>query len=276
MIWKGCSRERPWTNLRYYAVIMLQGLRKTTKNLNRHSWSRDLNLGPPEYESWALTTPPRRSVRIQGAKLTQENTIRGSPTQGQDSTLGFVPAGFYPLPSLPSTSITSGLFPRAFLPGALPLRTCRLWVRNPWAFTTSGWIIQEEDRDHSQVVWSPMGQGYFRWLCPPRLFPAEPSIPGTKVRRPLSNKLAPWDLAPCATCSKDCSHPSPVLTPIKFPKSNVCPRCHIFFIFMATLQISTPLKWSERYIWNFIVLQRVHISNVSIEGHVVSMKKNFW
>jgi hypothetical protein len=33
MNWKGCERDRAWHNLRYYAGIFLEGIRKTMKNL---------------------------------------------------------------------------------------------------------------------------------------------------------------------------------------------------------------------------------------------------
>jgi hypothetical protein len=64
MNWKGCGRKRSCPDLRYYPVICLEGLRKTTKNLSqdRRSLGRDLNPGPPEYEAGVLTTRPRRSV----------------------------------------------------------------------------------------------------------------------------------------------------------------------------------------------------------------------
>jgi hypothetical protein len=45
-------------------AVGLGGLRKTTKNLGQDSWSpgRDLNPGPPEYETGVLTTRSRRWV----------------------------------------------------------------------------------------------------------------------------------------------------------------------------------------------------------------------
>jgi hypothetical protein len=48
---------------RYYPGISLEGLRKTTKNLNEDSRSpgRNLNLKSPEYEE-VLTTQTRRLV----------------------------------------------------------------------------------------------------------------------------------------------------------------------------------------------------------------------
>jgi hypothetical protein len=41
---------------RYYPVIRLEELRKTTKNLSHDSRSpgRDLNLGPPEYDTYTI------------------------------------------------------------------------------------------------------------------------------------------------------------------------------------------------------------------------------
>jgi hypothetical protein len=43
---------------RYYPGIRLEGLRKTTKDLNRDSQSpgRDVSPGPPEFEAGVLTT----------------------------------------------------------------------------------------------------------------------------------------------------------------------------------------------------------------------------
>jgi hypothetical protein len=53
-------------HLRYYPDICLEGLGKTTKNLNHESRSpgRHSNPGPPEYEAGVLTSQPRRSVAI--------------------------------------------------------------------------------------------------------------------------------------------------------------------------------------------------------------------
>jgi hypothetical protein len=53
-----------WPDLRYYPVFCLEVLKKTTKNLGQNCQyrSRDLNPGPPEYETGMLTTQPRRSV----------------------------------------------------------------------------------------------------------------------------------------------------------------------------------------------------------------------
>jgi hypothetical protein len=52
-------------NLKHFPVILLEGLRKTTKYLSQDSRSpgRKLNHGPPEYEAGVLTTRPRRSVK---------------------------------------------------------------------------------------------------------------------------------------------------------------------------------------------------------------------
>jgi hypothetical protein len=58
---KGCGRKWSWPNLRYYPAICLEGLRKTTKKLSQDwqfpGW--DLNPGPPEHETGALTARPR-------------------------------------------------------------------------------------------------------------------------------------------------------------------------------------------------------------------------
>jgi hypothetical protein len=64
MNWKGCGRKRLWPNLKYYAGILLEELKKTTKNLSQVSPSKDwdLNLEPPEYEAGVLTAQPQRSV----------------------------------------------------------------------------------------------------------------------------------------------------------------------------------------------------------------------
>jgi hypothetical protein len=64
--WKESWRKRPWPNLRYCPGICLQGLRKTTRNLNQDSRSpqRDLNPGPLEYEAGVLISRPRSSVYI--------------------------------------------------------------------------------------------------------------------------------------------------------------------------------------------------------------------
>jgi hypothetical protein len=45
--------KRPWSYSRYYPGIYLEGLEKTTKNLDRDSRSpgRDLNPGPARYEA---------------------------------------------------------------------------------------------------------------------------------------------------------------------------------------------------------------------------------
>jgi hypothetical protein len=63
--WKGFGRSGRGLILSHYPGIRLEGLGKITKNLNQDSRSpgRDLNPGPPEYESGVLTTRWRRSVR---------------------------------------------------------------------------------------------------------------------------------------------------------------------------------------------------------------------
>jgi hypothetical protein len=38
MNWKGCGRKQPWPNLRYYASICMEGLRKTTNNSGHQCW----------------------------------------------------------------------------------------------------------------------------------------------------------------------------------------------------------------------------------------------
>jgi hypothetical protein len=57
--WKGCGEgSAPGLILRYYPGILLNGPRKTTKNLSPDSLSpgRDLYPGPHEYEEGMLTT----------------------------------------------------------------------------------------------------------------------------------------------------------------------------------------------------------------------------
>jgi hypothetical protein len=63
---KGLGKKRPLPNLMYYPGIHLEGLRKTTRNLSEDNRSagRDLNLGPLEHESEAVTNRPRRSVEV--------------------------------------------------------------------------------------------------------------------------------------------------------------------------------------------------------------------
>jgi hypothetical protein len=53
--WNGCGSGRGLI-LRYYPGIVVESLRKITKNLSQDSRSpgRDLNPGPPEYESEVL------------------------------------------------------------------------------------------------------------------------------------------------------------------------------------------------------------------------------
>jgi hypothetical protein len=64
MNWKQRGRKWSWTNLRYYPSIWLEGLRKTTKDLNNYTWSlgQDLNSRPPEYKAAVLATRPQCSV----------------------------------------------------------------------------------------------------------------------------------------------------------------------------------------------------------------------
>jgi hypothetical protein len=58
MNWNGFGRKWSWPNPRYYSGIYLEGLKKTTKNINQDSWSPgwDLNPGPPEYEAGVSIT----------------------------------------------------------------------------------------------------------------------------------------------------------------------------------------------------------------------------
>jgi hypothetical protein len=64
MNWKECERKRSWANLKFCRGIFLEGLKKTTKNLNQgsRSPSRDLNPEPSEYEAGEPTTRLLRSV----------------------------------------------------------------------------------------------------------------------------------------------------------------------------------------------------------------------
>jgi hypothetical protein len=65
---RGLGSKRSWPDLRYYAGIRLEGLRKSTKNLIRHSRTpgRDSNPGRHGHEAGVLTTRPRRSVTTVG------------------------------------------------------------------------------------------------------------------------------------------------------------------------------------------------------------------
>jgi hypothetical protein len=58
MDWKGCGRKQSWPNWRQYHGVCLEGLRKTTTNLNQDSQSpgRGLEPGPPKYEAGVITT----------------------------------------------------------------------------------------------------------------------------------------------------------------------------------------------------------------------------
>jgi hypothetical protein len=50
--WKGYGRKKSWPSLRYYPIICLEGLRKTTKDLSQDTWPQV----PPEY---GLISRPR-------------------------------------------------------------------------------------------------------------------------------------------------------------------------------------------------------------------------
>jgi hypothetical protein len=56
--WKRFGRKWSWPNFKYYPGIRLEGVGKSTKNLNKDSRSP----GHPEYEVELLTTRPRSSV----------------------------------------------------------------------------------------------------------------------------------------------------------------------------------------------------------------------
>jgi hypothetical protein len=60
MNWKECGRKQSWHNLRYYAVIPLEGLRGTVKNISQDSQfaDQDLKAGSSEYIVGVLTTLP--------------------------------------------------------------------------------------------------------------------------------------------------------------------------------------------------------------------------
>jgi hypothetical protein len=64
MNWNVCGTKRSLPNLMNYFGIVLEGLRKTIKNLSqdRRSSGRDFNAGPPKYKARVLTTLSRRSV----------------------------------------------------------------------------------------------------------------------------------------------------------------------------------------------------------------------
>jgi hypothetical protein len=61
---EGYGRELSWPNLRCYAGICLEKLRKTTINVSQHSRSlgKDFNPGLPAYDTWVLTTLRQRTV----------------------------------------------------------------------------------------------------------------------------------------------------------------------------------------------------------------------
>jgi hypothetical protein len=76
MHWKECGRKLSWPILRYYPSICLEGLRKTTKNLNHDSRSAGqyFDPWPPEYEAGVLTTQLEQSVTVmENGKL--ENNV---------------------------------------------------------------------------------------------------------------------------------------------------------------------------------------------------------
>jgi hypothetical protein len=60
---KGFGRNPSWHNLRYYAGIRLERLRKTKKHLSiAGRRGRDLNPLPPECEAGILNSRPRLSI----------------------------------------------------------------------------------------------------------------------------------------------------------------------------------------------------------------------
>jgi hypothetical protein len=64
MNWKWCGGKRFWPNLRHYAGICLDGIKKAKKNPSQNSRSpcQGLHQGLSDYEAGVLTTRPRRSV----------------------------------------------------------------------------------------------------------------------------------------------------------------------------------------------------------------------
>jgi hypothetical protein len=65
--WKGCDRKLLWPNLRFYAGIILEGLRKTTKASIRIAGLRaDFEPGTPECEAGMLSTRRRHSALSNG------------------------------------------------------------------------------------------------------------------------------------------------------------------------------------------------------------------
>jgi hypothetical protein len=56
MSWRGCASKWSCPNLRYYAGILVEGLRKTMKTFNQDSRcsGRNSNRAPPEYKSEAF------------------------------------------------------------------------------------------------------------------------------------------------------------------------------------------------------------------------------
>jgi hypothetical protein len=63
MNWKGSEKKGSWPILRFFLVICLKVLRKSTKNLSQDSRppGQDLNSGLPKYETRMLTVQLQRS-----------------------------------------------------------------------------------------------------------------------------------------------------------------------------------------------------------------------
>jgi hypothetical protein len=62
---KDCGWKRSWPDLKYFAGICLENLKKITKALSEDSRSldRDLNPGPNEYEKRVPAVRLRRFVK---------------------------------------------------------------------------------------------------------------------------------------------------------------------------------------------------------------------
>jgi hypothetical protein len=116
MNWKGCGRSSHYLISRYYPGIFLKGLRKNTKNLIQDSWSpgRDLNPGPPEYETGVLTTQPRRSVTLSKGRNVEFFEISGSHGENMKS-IALMEAKSTSETSFISTGINGATFQKMFI-----------------------------------------------------------------------------------------------------------------------------------------------------------------
>jgi hypothetical protein len=82
--WKGCGEKWTWPNLRYYAGICFEGLRKTTDNISQESQSRgwDLNAGCNEYEAGLPTSELHHLIWVDWhSGKTQHLNFRGTRSE---------------------------------------------------------------------------------------------------------------------------------------------------------------------------------------------------